>query len=191
MKKTTNYQLSQWDAGDRILREDFNQDNKKLDNAIAALRDASPVVKLLDFTARSSQSKMEISLADIDLSDYRELWIYPKFSASTTETNSIYLTVNDLTQYQTNSSSTRFGLVSLSTYSGSGNKTTSRITLLLGNVIAGYHATAYLNGSTFAANISGLRTVQLTGSELTKMAFCSDNGVIGSGTRVTILGVRI
>ena len=93
MKKTTNYQLSQWDAGDRILREDFNQDNKKLDNAIAALRDASPVVKLLDFTARSSQSKMEISLADIDLSDYRELWIYPKFSASTTETNSIYLTV--------------------------------------------------------------------------------------------------
>ena len=85
MKKTTNYQLSQWDAGDRILREDFNQDNKKLDNAIAALRDASPVVKLLDFTARSSQSKMEISLADIDLSDYRELWIYPKFSASTTE----------------------------------------------------------------------------------------------------------
>ena len=176
MKKTTNYQLSQWDAGDRILREDFNQDNKKLDNAIAALRDASPVVKLLDFTARSSQSKMEISLADIDLSDYRELWIYPKFSASTTETNS---------------SSTRFGLVSLSTYSGSGNKTTSRITLLLGNVIAGYHATAYLNGSTFAANISDLRTVQLTGSELTKMAFCSDNGVIGSGTRVTILGVRI
>ena len=54
-------------------------------DAIAALRDASPVVKLLDFTARSSQSKMEISLADIDLSDYRELWIYPKFSASTTE----------------------------------------------------------------------------------------------------------
>lgn len=40
--------------GTGILREDFNQDNKKLDNAIAALRDASPVVKLLDFTARSS-----------------------------------------------------------------------------------------------------------------------------------------
>lgn len=191
MKKTTNYQLSQWDAEDRILREDFNQDNKKLDDAIAALRDACPLVKLVDFTSQSSQSKMEISLADIDLSDYRELWIYPKFSASTTEPNSVYLTVNDLTEYQTNSFVTQYGLVALSTYAGSANKTTSRVTLLLGEVIAGYHATAYLNGSTFAANISDLRTVQLTGSELTKMAFCSEDGVIGSGTRVTILGVRI
>ena len=63
MKKTTNYQLNQWDAEDRILREDFNQDNKKLDDAIAALRDACPLVKVVDFTTQSTQSKVEISLA--------------------------------------------------------------------------------------------------------------------------------
>ncbi len=191
MKKTTNYQLSQWDAEDRILREDFNQDNKKLDDAIAALRDASPVVKLLDFTAQSSQSKMELSLADIDLTDYRELWIYVRFSASTTETNYVYLTVNDLTEYQTNSSTTPFGLVTLSVREGAADKTTCRATLFLGAVIAGYDTSAYPNGSRFSASISDLRTVQLSGNELTKMALCSDNGVIGNGTRITILGVRI
>lgn len=191
MKKTTNYQLSQWDAEDRILREDFNQDNKKLDNAIAALRDASPVVKLLDVTTQSSQSKMEISLADIDLSDYRELWIYPKFSASTTESSFIYLTINDLTEYQTNTSATQYGLVVFTTYASSANKITARITLLLGDVLVGYDTSAYINGSKFAADISGLRTVQLAGDKLSKMTFCCMDGVIGSGTRVTILGVRI
>ena len=36
MRQTANYQLSQWDAEDRILREDFNRDNEKIDEAVAA-----------------------------------------------------------------------------------------------------------------------------------------------------------
>ena len=36
MKKTTNYQLNQWDAADPIRREDFNADNAALDAALAA-----------------------------------------------------------------------------------------------------------------------------------------------------------
>lgn len=43
MNQTTNYQLSQWEEEDRILREDFNTDNAKVDAALAALaaRDAA------------------------------------------------------------------------------------------------------------------------------------------------------
>ena len=40
MNQTTNYQLSQWDAGDRILREDFNANNAKLEQALAAQAEA-------------------------------------------------------------------------------------------------------------------------------------------------------
>ena len=40
MDQTTNYQLSQWDAEDRILREDFNADNAKLEQALAAQAEA-------------------------------------------------------------------------------------------------------------------------------------------------------
>jgi len=36
MTHTTNYNLSQWDAGDRILRDDFNADNAKIDAELAA-----------------------------------------------------------------------------------------------------------------------------------------------------------
>ena len=37
MKKTTNYQLNQWAKTDRILMDDFNADNAKIDAALAAL----------------------------------------------------------------------------------------------------------------------------------------------------------
>lgn len=36
-KHTTTYQLNQWLASDPVLREDFNSDNLKLENALAAL----------------------------------------------------------------------------------------------------------------------------------------------------------
>ena len=32
---TTNYQLNQWEAADKVLREEFNQDNAKIDAALA------------------------------------------------------------------------------------------------------------------------------------------------------------
>ena len=34
---TTNYQLNQWEAGDQVLRVEFNQDNQKIDTALAGL----------------------------------------------------------------------------------------------------------------------------------------------------------
>ena len=40
IEQTANYQLSQWDAEDRILREDFNADNAKIDAALAAQAEA-------------------------------------------------------------------------------------------------------------------------------------------------------
>ena len=36
MTKTTNYQLNQWTKSDRIMMEDFNSDNAKIDAALAA-----------------------------------------------------------------------------------------------------------------------------------------------------------
>lgn len=37
--KTPNYQLNQWEPGDKFLRTDFNEDNAKLDAALAAKAD--------------------------------------------------------------------------------------------------------------------------------------------------------
>lgn len=40
MKQTEQYELNQWDPADRILREDFNADNIKLDAALGGLSTA-------------------------------------------------------------------------------------------------------------------------------------------------------
>ena len=40
MKQTQNYQLNQWDKTDRIEMEDFNEDNQKIDAALAAEKQA-------------------------------------------------------------------------------------------------------------------------------------------------------
>ena len=37
MTKTEHYQLNQWDAADQVKRTDFNEDNAKLDAALAGL----------------------------------------------------------------------------------------------------------------------------------------------------------
>ena len=38
MTKTTNYQLNQWAKSDRLIMNDFNADNQKIDAALGALQ---------------------------------------------------------------------------------------------------------------------------------------------------------
>ena len=40
MQHTQNYQLSRWEKDDRIMMEDFNADNEKIDAALKANADA-------------------------------------------------------------------------------------------------------------------------------------------------------
>lgn len=80
MKKTQNFQLSQWDETDRILREDFNTDNAKIDAAIAA---ACPIVKLLDITTTAAAQQIDLDFSNIHLANYRKVLLYPEISGST------------------------------------------------------------------------------------------------------------
>ena len=41
MTKTTNYQLNQWVKSDRLMMDDFNADNQKIDAAIKAVADGT------------------------------------------------------------------------------------------------------------------------------------------------------
>ena len=44
---TTNYQLNQWEAGDQVLRTEFNQDNQKIDAALAGLDSRTEALETL------------------------------------------------------------------------------------------------------------------------------------------------
>ena len=47
MTKTTNYQLNQWAKSDRIMMDDFNADNQKIDAALKAVADQTAVAPKL------------------------------------------------------------------------------------------------------------------------------------------------
>ena len=65
MNYTKNYQLNQWEASDRVLREDFNSDNRKIDAAIAACRARDPQL-LKSLTISNDTSQIDIDVSDID-----------------------------------------------------------------------------------------------------------------------------
>ena len=57
MTKTTNYQLSQWAKSDRIMMDDFNADNQKIDAVLAALK-----VSVGTYTGTGTSAAQQITL---------------------------------------------------------------------------------------------------------------------------------
>ena len=59
MNKTANFQLTQWEKTDRILMEEFNSDNEKIDTALKANADGVAALQ----TALASCGNCQIGLS--------------------------------------------------------------------------------------------------------------------------------
>ena len=129
LTKTSNYDLNQWDAGDRVLREDFNADNQKLDAALAAVNgridSVNPLVKLR--TVSCSGTQQDVDVSDVDWNVYRALHIYFDLQfPSTSATGNLRLNNrSDSSAYLTSSSNTQSSLA------GFGSNYSNRITGVL------------------------------------------------------------
>ena len=98
MNQTTNYQLSQWEASDRILMSDFNNDNAKIDAALktqaeaisalgaqldakadqddlTALANRSRFTKLKEVNVAANTSIFELDLSDITWSQWDKVHV--------------------------------------------------------------------------------------------------------------------
>ena len=80
LNQTANYQLCQWDPTDRILMEDFNSDNSKIDAALKAQADTLESLsqkaggRLLETLKTSaSGTTCEFRLDGVDWSAWREV----------------------------------------------------------------------------------------------------------------------
>ena len=90
MKYTKNYQLNQWDAADRVLREDFNRDNEKIDSALAAV----PYAKIKEVLVHTPTAAVDLDVSDVDFSRYLKIELFlqcPEYR------DSISVQVNHLT----------------------------------------------------------------------------------------------
>ena len=63
MQHTTSHELSQWAETDRILREDFNSDNAKIEAALAGMLGRAQIIKSISLTV---DTKVDLDLSDID-----------------------------------------------------------------------------------------------------------------------------
>ena len=95
MNYTENYQLNQWEESDRVLMEDFNADNEKIDAALAEIKAAEAMVKLLDLTLEEDTQKWDIDMSSIDLTQYQKLLLYPHLKGNTDQW--VYMHINGLT----------------------------------------------------------------------------------------------
>lgn len=60
MNRTTNYNLCQWEADDKVQRTDFNEDNAKIDEALSAKAETSALAALAAQVAELSQERVVI-----------------------------------------------------------------------------------------------------------------------------------
>ena len=110
MKQTEIYQLNQWEADDRIRREDFNRDNVNIENGMQVLNDALsretlarkaedaaaikemsaqvkaiPLVKLCQITTTTETQQMDLDMSAYPLDQYYQLMIIPEITTVSTE----------------------------------------------------------------------------------------------------------
>ena len=90
MEYTENYHLNQWDATDRVLMEDFNADNEKIDTAIAAI----PYIKIKELTLSAAATTASLDVSDVDFSQYMKIELFVHAPQSS---GAITVQVNNLT----------------------------------------------------------------------------------------------
>lgn len=170
MLQTTNYQLNQWEKSDRILMDDFNRDNEKLDSALAAM----PLRKLLDITTEQDVTQVDLDLSGLDLTEFQELTLYIHYPD--TVTASYYcLRVNGLT----------------SGYTATNGDTSQYMTRTIPNKQFGYSKWGFSIGRKLLCN----NYAPATPSEVTTLNIygTTANGSampVTAGTRLLLLGVK-
>ena len=88
--------MNQWDAAARILREDFNRDNAKIDAAIAEAKDACPYVQLLTASLPADAAQLDLDVSALDLSRYYRLDLHITPKAGADYADAILLRCNNL-----------------------------------------------------------------------------------------------
>ena len=80
--QTTNFGLNQWAAEDQVLREEFNENNAKVDATLSELKERNKLIKLGELIVQTPSNQVNISLAGYDLRKFSMLRII--VSGSTT-----------------------------------------------------------------------------------------------------------
>ena len=203
MQQTTHYQLNQWEPEDRILRTDFNSDNARVDAALAGLKAASLMEKVLDVTTTEAAYLVEVDVSGIDFTQYRQVDIYVRTKMAARSTVNFFLNQALEQEYYIMKTS------SISTGYSSGSNTavmaswksdpslTAVVHLEMGMPWAGnpvqcilYHCA--VGPSYVDASVSQRSSTSIKWDTLTKLVLQAnlESEVIPAGANITVMGVK-
>ena len=211
MNQTANYHLNLWESSDRILREDFNGDNAKLDAALKANADAIAAEasaradavaaeaaarasgdltdKLLDITTEAETTYISADLSGVDLSPYRELEVVADIQCE----RELQMRVNGGRSYTAPTSSGGSAIdyfAAAGSYPGSKNQIRARIFAREGGTLCGISDNIAPNSYQrlvcwWGGTMAGIRTLDFQG--------VLSNGVLPTmeaGGRITVYGFK-
>ena len=192
MNYTENYQLNQWEPADRVLRTDFNEDNRKIERAIHALSASIPYIKLLDVVTSHPQEQIDLDLSQIDCTNYWQFDLFATVSA--TDNTYIYVRCNGLSEgYRLNTLRTSYLLY----FPAVGGKNPGYVkgTIFLDTAIAG----EALGGrwskdnefyTDFSVSRYSLDTKLATPATLHTLNLSANGETIPKGSRFVLYGIR-
>ena len=177
MNQTTNYNLNQWEAADRVKRADFNADNAKIDAALKAVADAASggattLLKTYTLAADATGGVLDFDVSDVDFGAWDEIYIDTHLSGS----GGLYLRPNGRSDSVGGYNGTLGSLMVELPY---------RLTLFPLRTASAYlHCTDSMTG-TYAINMN------VTYGALTRLQFNLQSGTsISAGGTITLRGLR-
>ena len=182
MRKTANYDLCQWDPEDRILREDFNRDNQKIDETMAGL---NPIVKLLDVTTKTDAKEVDLDLTDIDWSLYREVQVWCRITTTHTDRDTVLVRLNKSTSYSNSLGNSTDALASFSL--AAGGTSAGCLTLYGAQQVAGFFRGI---SSEYGYLVNTSASARLAPEACQSINFIMSSGSIRSGSELMVYGVK-
>lgn len=77
--QTEHLGLHQWESTDPFLREDFNEDNRKIDEAVNRAQTTADgainFIKLMDFTTEEDAQQIDLDVSQLNLPQYNRVFL--------------------------------------------------------------------------------------------------------------------
>ena len=215
---TSNYQLCQWEANDKVLRTEFKGDNQKIDAALKANADAISAeaaareaavsseasaraagdlyVKLMEVITSSASNQINLNMGGIDLTQYDGLDIRLDPVLGSGYTSEFYLLVNGLTSGYLYGQSEAGRLASIALSSDPAELVEACFHVHLGQCLCGSADFAYIKhegypGGLFSGQHGNMYfALELSAAQVTALNIAGhgDVATIPSGTRVRVYG---
>ena len=208
--QTAHLGLHQWESTDSFLREDFNQDNRKIDQAVSKAQTtadaATNFIKLMDFTTEEEAQQIDLDVSQLNLPQYSRIFL--RMENAITSAVSIQVRLNNIADKIYDWSSENYSSTSTSFFEwsvGSSGKLDGYLggcsaeLFFLGGIIGArifsiyggvYEGTsrAFLNGST----LFGISPRHLKPEELTSIQLIpSSSQGISAGLKIQMIGVKV